>query len=146
MEKLRGYRVLSGTWGELWIDGEYVAELNKVEAKITFEREEIQTGVDMDTKFKYQKGEFNISLNKVFTRFEKYRKNINVGNDRRFQIISKLKDPDAVGAQLERYSFDNCWLNELPVVSAEKGSKVTQEITGGFTPSDMINLDEIKEV
>lgn len=146
MAKLRGYRILSGNWGELWIDGDLIGEMNKVEVKISYEREDVQVGVDIDTKFKSQKGEYTIGLNKVYTRFENYRNNLSAGKDRRFQIIALLKDPDATGAQMERYSFDNCWLNELPVISSEKGSKMTQEITGGFTPSDMLNLDEIKEV
>ena len=61
----------------------------------------------------------------------------------RVQIISKLADPDAVNGQQERYSTDNCWFNDLPIVGYEMGAIIEQEFTGGFTPSDMVNLDRI---
>ena len=28
MSKLRGNRTLTGTWGEIWVDGELIAELS----------------------------------------------------------------------------------------------------------------------
>ena len=72
------------------------------------------------------------------------RQSINKGVDKRLQIITKLADPDAVGHQIERYSTSNCWVNDLPVVSYERGALVEMEASGGFTPSDMVNLDRIK--
>ena len=143
MAKFRGYRVLSGSYAEVWIGGDLIAEAKKIELKISYEREDIQVGIDMDSKFKNQKGEWTLELNKVYSRFEDYRQKFNAGKDERLQIITKLKDPDATGGQTERYSVDNCWLNELPAVSYEVGAPVTQEISGGFTPSDMINLDKV---
>ena len=35
MSKIRGNKTLSGTWGEVWVDGEKIFELSKVELKIT---------------------------------------------------------------------------------------------------------------
>ena len=54
-----------------------------------------------------------------------------------------MADPDAAGGQQERYSIDNCWFNELPLVNMEKGGIIEEEVSGGFTPTDMINLDQI---
>ena len=62
----------------------------------------------------------------------------------RCQLIAKLKDPDAVNGQIERWSADNVWHNELPLVNWEKGGIVEEEISIGFTPSDLTNLDEIR--
>ena len=56
---------------------------------------------------------------------------------------TKLADPDATNGQQERYSIDNCWYNDLPMVAYEKGGLIEEEATGGFTPSDMVNLDAI---
>ena len=50
---------------------------------------------------------------------------------------------DAVGGQQERYSADNCWFNDLPRVNMEKGAVIEEEVSGGFTPSDLVNLDKI---
>ena len=83
-------------------------------------------------------------MKKVYTRakaiLEKWKK----GQDVRCQIIAKLGDPDAVNGQIERWSVDNVWHNEIPVVNWEKGGIVEEEVTIGFPPTDMQNLDEIK--
>lgn len=47
-------------------------------------------------------------------------------------------------AQQERWSFDNVWWNDIPLFVAEKGALIEEELTGGFTPSDAVNLDTIK--
>ena len=46
--------------------------------------------------------------------------------------------------RLKRWSVDNVWHNEIPVVNWEKGGIIEEEIGIGFTPTDMQNLDEIK--
>lgn len=71
-------------------------------------------------------------------------KNYTSGKDVRSQVITKLSDPDAVGGQQERWSFDNVWWNDIPLVVMEKAALIEEELTGGFTPSDAVNLDEIK--
>lgn len=143
MAKVTGNRVLSGTWGELWIDGQKVFEFKKVEAKVSVNREDIQMGMDVDSKMTGMKGEITITINKVYSRYETIRKNYAEGKDIRSQVITKLGDPDAVGGGQERYSIDNVWWNELPIISMEKGAIIEEELSGGFTPSDMICLDNI---
>ena len=34
-ESIRGNKTLSGTWGELWIDGEKIFEFSKIELKVS---------------------------------------------------------------------------------------------------------------
>lgn len=41
-ESIRGNKTLSGTWGELWIDGEKIFEFSKIELKVTANREDVQ--------------------------------------------------------------------------------------------------------
>ena len=38
MEVIRGNKTLSGTWGELWINGEKIFEFSKIEMKVTGRR------------------------------------------------------------------------------------------------------------
>lgn len=144
MDKIKGNRVLSGTWAEVWWNGFKILEVNKITAKITVNREDVQMGMDVDSKITGAKGEGTVSLNKVFTRFEDVRKSILKGKDPRGTIITKLKDPDATGGQMERYQIGNVALSEFGF-EFEKGSVAKQEIPFSFTPSDMILLDEIKE-
>lgn len=46
-ESIRGNKTLSGTWGELWIDGEKIFEFSKIELKVTANREDVQIGIDI---------------------------------------------------------------------------------------------------
>lgn len=142
---ITGNRTLSGTWAEVWFNGFKILESSKITAKVTVNREDVQLGLDVDTKITGQKGEGTLSLTKAFTRFEDVRQEIARGKDPRGTIITKLKDPDATGGQTERYQIGNVALSEFGF-EYEKGSVVKQEVPFSFTPSDMILLDEITEV
>lgn len=144
MGELKGNRTLSGTWGELWWNGFKLGEMKKVSAKVTVNREEVQMGMDVDTKITGQKGEGTLSLIKAFTRFEDVRRAISAGQDPRGTIVAKLKDPDATGGQTERWQIGNVALSEFGF-EWEKGAVVKQEYPFSFTPSDMVSLDAINE-
>jgi len=141
--KVNGNKTLSGTWGELWVDGVKIFEMSKVQVKVTANREDVQIGLDVDSKMTGLKGEFTIVVKKVYSWYLKVFENWKKGIDQRSQLITKLADPDSVGAQQERYSIDNAWFNELPLVDMEKGTTINEEVSGGFTPTDMVNLDKI---
>ncbi len=141
-QAITGNRTLSGTWAEVWFNGIKILEVSKITAKVTVNREDVQLGMDIDTKITGWKGEGTLSLIKAFTRFEDVRQEIARGRDPRGTIITKLKDPDATGGQTERYQIGNVALSEFGL-EYEKGSVVKQEVPFSFTPSDMINLDEI---
>lgn len=140
----RGNNTLAGTWGEVWMDGEKAFLLQKIEQKVEANREDVQVGLDVDSKLVGLKGSGTLSVKKVYTRARKILESLAAGKDVRSQIIAKLGDPDAVDGQMERWSTDNVWWNTLPVISWETGSPVQEEFEFGFTPSDMKCLDEIK--
>lgn len=144
--KIRGNKTLSGTHLEVWINGERVWETSAITAKITANRETIQIGMDEDSKITGLKGEGSLKIHKVYTRYNDVLKDWKNGKDVRCQIVGNLKDPDAVGEQMERYSIGNVWFNELPLVNWETGGKIEEEIPFGFTPSDLEPLDEIKTI
>lgn len=142
-EAIRGNKTLSGTWGEVWIDGVKIFELSKIELKVTANREDVQIGLDVDSKMTGLKGEGSYAVKKVYTRAKDILDHYTKGKDVRTQIIAKLGDPDAVGEQQERWSVDNVWYNEIPVINWEKGGIIEEEISIGFTPTDLQNLDKI---
>lgn len=144
MKKIQGNRHLSGSFAEIWYNGLRIAEANKITAKITVNKEDVQTGLDVDSKIVGLKGEGTLSLTQAFTRFEDVRKEVVAGHDPRGTIIAKLKDPDATGGQTERWQIGNVSLGEFGF-EWEKGSVVKKEYPFTFTPTDMINLDAIKE-
>lgn len=143
-KKHTGNQVLTGTWAEVWINGSLVYECEKIEAKITINREDVKIGQDVDSKMVGLKGEGSMTINKVYSRFEAVRKAYTKGEDVRAEIMAKLADPDAVGKQAERYSIQNVWFTELPLINWERGALVKEEVPFGFTATDMQMLDSIE--
>lgn len=140
---VKGNRHLAGTWSQIWYNGVLIAEANKITAKVTVNREDVQVGMDVDSKITGAKGEGTISLIKAYTRFEDVRKEVLKGKDPRGTLIARLQDPDAEGGQTERWQISNVALSEFGF-EWEKGAVVKQEYPFTFTPGDMICLDAIK--
>ena len=128
-------RVISGTWGELWIDGEKVAEVSACQAKVALNKETVNLcGRFMTT------GTGSLTLHKVDSGFAQRMEGIKRGVDRRFTVISKLRDPDSYGAErvaLYDVSFDDLTLADWQ--AAAIGS-----VTAPFTFSDYEYLDQIE--
>lgn len=143
MGDVQGNRYLSGTYAEVYYNGLKVLGCTKISIKITVNREDVQTGMDVDTKIVGLKGEGTLSVTRSYSAFEEVRKEIAAGRDPRGTIVTKLEDKDATGGQIERYQIGNVALNEFPL-EYEKGATVKSEIPFGFTPTDMVCLDEIK--
>ena len=67
-KQVRGNKTLSGSWGELWVNGEKIFEFSKISMKVTANREEVQLGIDVDSKITGLKGEGSYTVKKVYTR------------------------------------------------------------------------------
>ena len=143
-ENIRGNRTITGTYGELWLDNEKVAELKSIEAKITAERADVQLGISVDSKITGLKGEGTVTIYKVYTRGKKILENWAKGKDVRSRIVTSIKDPDSLKGQEERVSIDNVWFNSIDLVKFSKGEIVEEEIPFGFTPSDVKYENAIK--
>jgi hypothetical protein len=136
-------RIMSGTWGEVWLDGDYVSECHGLQAKVTFNKEDVNLCGKMatDKKIKSITCTGSLKLHKVNSRMAlaigEYIKN---GKDLRFTIISKLKDPDAYGAErvlLNNVSFDDLTLADWEVATSGK-------IEAPFTFTDYDFLDSVE--
>lgn len=144
MASIQGNRYLAGSYAEVYWNGIKVLGCNKISLKVSVNREDIQVGLDIDTKITGLKGEGTIAVNRTYSAFESVRREIIAGKDPRGTIVTKLKDPDAKGGQIERYQIGNVALNEFPL-EYEHGAAVKSEFPFGFTPGDMICLDKIDE-
>lgn len=138
-----GEKHLSGTWAEVWLAGEKIFEVSKIEMKVSAEREDVQVGIDTDSKMTSLKGEGTMTMIKVFSRYKDIVKNYARGKDARADIKASLKDPDAVGGQEETWYVDNVWFNDLPIVNWEKGGIIEEELSFGFSPSHLQPLSSI---
>lgn len=135
-------RVISGTWAELWLDGELVGECYGCQAKVTADKEKIAMCGRMmsDSKVMGLSGTGSIRLHKVSSRMiELLGEAMKTGSDPRFTLISKLKDPDAYGA--ERVALYGVSFDDLTLIDWE--AKTVGRTECPFTFSDFDPLDII---
>lgn len=124
-------RAISGTWGELWLDGDLVGECTAFSAKYAYNKEEIKMCGQMvsDSKVLSVKGTGSIDTIKINSRFADITNSILEGVDVRFTIIGKLADPDADGN--ERVAIYNVSFDDATLASWNAGSTIT--VTSPFT-------------
>ncbi len=135
-------RICNGTYGELWLDGEYIAECYKAQAKIEYNKEEIkQCGQFLtDTKTIGGTGKGSVTLHKVNSRMIKKMGDLaKTGKEIRFTLISKLADPDSYGA--ERVALKGVSFDDLTLFDWEAQKPLETEAP--FTFSDYDYLDTI---
>ncbi|MBC5733944.1 phage tail tube protein [Lawsonibacter hominis] len=135
-------RVISGTWGEVWLDSDKVSECYGLQAKVGFNKEDIAlcgqmasdkkvTGIDCTGSLRMHK--VNSRMAQVIGQY------IRNGRDIRFTVISKLNDPDAYGA--ERVVLKNVSFNDLTLADWE--AKSPGKVESPFTFTDYEFLDMI---
>ena len=135
-------RIMNGTFGELWLDSEYVGEVYKAQAKVEFTKEEIkQCGTFFaDNKVVGCKGTGSLTMHKVNSRMaKKIGTMVKNKKDARFTIISKLDDPDAYGA--ERVSLTGVQFDDLTLFDWEAQKPLETETP--FTFTDYNYLDQV---
>lgn len=126
-------RVMSGTWGEVWVDGVLWMELSGAQAKYSYSKSKIAMCGNMVTgnKVTSVSGTGSLSVHKVYTRDLARKDSILEGKDVRATIIIKLADPDAFGAErvaLYDVSFDDETIADF---TAGEPSKATYPFTFG---------------
>lgn len=142
----RGRRRWNGNHGKVWWDGEILFEIEKFEAKVTANREDVIIGNSVDSKIVGLKGEGSFTIKSVINRnINAYLEQLKSGRDPRATLVGVLEDPDAVDGQVERCSIDNVWFNELMIMTFEKGNVVSKEFPFGFTPEDATFIEVVDE-
>ena len=134
-------RVINGTHGAVFLDGEEISEIKSFQAKLEFQKEEVKVVGKMatDTKYMGYTGKGSLSLHKVNSRMiKKIGQQIKKGKEPRFTIIAKLADPDAMGS--ERISLTNCSFDDLTLFDFEVGNLSSSEHPFTFTGYDFLDL------
>ena len=135
-------RIMNGTFGECWLDGDYVGECKKAQAKIELNKESVkQCGTwAEDNKITGYKGTGSLTLFKVSSRMAlKIADMIKNKQDVRFTVISKLADPDAFGA--ERCAVYGVSFDDLTLFDWEAQKPLETEAPFTFTGYEY--LDQI---
>lgn len=133
-------KTLNGTFGSLWIDDYYMAEVTGLEAKITLEKTEVNQTGSLEKGYKITgidcKG--TIKLNKVTSYFiQKMSDNLKSGKATICTIISLVADPDSDGQ--ERIKLTGCTFDELTLANWEAKKLGEESIPFSFTGWEVLD-------
>lgn len=122
MQEFKAEQVINGTWGQLWYDGEYMAEIMGGKAEISYKKTGIQQACRMMEGQKITgleaKGEFKIyHINSRV--MKKELDALKQGKTATHTIIMKVADPDAIGAEM--VALYNCVLDKVILADFESG-------------------------
>lgn len=142
MDSMESKQVAYGTYGEMWIDGNKIAEVESLKATLSADKVEIKMSRHMAKGYKVTgyTGKGSFKVHKVSSYFiKKLAPSIKEGRQVTCTIISKLDDPDAIGT--ERVALYGCIIDSVDLVNWELG-KVGEE-SYNFTFEDYDLLDSM---
>ena len=137
-------RVVNGTFGQVWIDGEKIAECTACQLKVSKNKETINLcGQFMtDTKATSGSGTGSLTLYKVDSGFAQRAGDLQGGEDRRFTVISKLSDPDSYGA--ERVAVYSVSFDDLTLADWQAATVGTVTVPFTFSRYELLDLIEVQ--
>ncbi|MEF3302396.1 phage tail tube protein [Paenibacillus sp. GYB003] len=118
-------RVFMGTYGKIFIDGVWQSNFNHLEANVEIQKKELNLAGDPWVRHKKgpMKGTGTISGFKVTS--DMIARGFN-----KFELISKLEDPEAFG--FETITLKNVMLDKLQLANWTAGEEVKEEISFTF--------------
>ncbi len=125
-------KVILGTYGQLHIDGVWQSHINKLEASVEIEKRELNlTGTDWKVhKNGAKKGTGTMSGYKVTS--DMIRRGF-----QKFDIISKLDDPESYGH--ERVRLIRCMPDKIQLANWTAGEEVAEETTFTFEGYELLD-------
>lgn len=141
-KKLKGSKVINGTYGHCVIDGEEISACKALQAKYDVDVEDIllpdQFAVDhVPTK---ANGKGSVTLYKIDSYFHKLvGEKLKKGEPTEFSIVTQLKDPKAFGS--EAIAIENVYFTDLTIADWERGKNGEIEapfVFGNYEPIDLI--------
>ena len=140
--KMAANKVLSGTHGHLWINGEKFANVKSFEAKLAGDFEEIKIAEELGTKNKYMGYSISgtIALHKMNSKSagvmaEGYM----TGDIPDIVLVASIEDPAAYG--YERIELSDVTFDEMTLLQFETGSVTSEEVP--FKAGSFRYLDKI---
>lgn len=140
MKNMESKRVIYGTYGQMWIDGDEVAEVEELKATLSADKVEVKMVGHMNKGYKVTgyTGKGSFKVHKVSSYFiKKLAPSIKQGKQVTCTIVSKLQDPDAVGT--ERVVLKNVLIDSVNLVNWSVG-KIGEE-SYDFTFEDYELID-----
>jgi len=144
MEGMKAQQVMSGTNGEVWIDGDYMAQITEFKANVTLKKQAVNIVKQMADEFKVVgwEGKGSLKMNHVSSYMvTKMAANIKAGKQTVCTLISKLSDPDSIGT--ERVVIKDATFDSLTL--ADWTAKKIGDESYNFTFTDFDILDSANE-
>lgn len=126
-------KVISGNYGEIWVDGDYYAEVTSGKATVKVDYQDIQMvgQYAKGQKITGRSGEGEITGNKLRSFWiAKLSEELKAGRVPEVNITMKLSDPNAYG--WERVNLYNCTFEELPLMDFKGGEIVEETVSFKF--------------
>lgn len=143
MDQIQGKQVINGTYGEAWLDSTYVSSVIGLEALVEIEYEDVNRPRKLGTAKKMlgYDGTGTLKFNKVNSLgMKEVSDALKAGRQPTFTIMSKLEDPDALGA--ERVVLEGVTFNQLNLINWEAKTIIEEEMPFNF--EDWDTLDRIE--
>lgn len=141
---MKAQQVMNGTEGEVWIDGDYMAQITEFKAAVNLKTVAVnivKTRADQHKVVGWE-GKGSLKMNHVSSyMINKCADNIKNGKQTTCTIISKLSDPDAIGT--ERIVIKDAVFESLTL--ADWTAKKNGEESYNFSFSDFEVLDSADE-
>lgn len=141
MNGINASQAMLGTFGEVWLDDDYMAEANKLRAEVNISYDDVRMArkLMVGKKMTQLEGEGEIQLVKVSSYLaKKISDKLKAGNTPSFKIISKLKDPDAIGA--ERVVLYGCKFEKTTLADWEHGNIGSESYSFTFEDWDLLDV------
>lgn len=141
MRSMEAQKTMYGTKGSLWIDGELIAEVTGVSAKIELEKTEVKMAGHMSKGYKVTgfSGKGSFTLNKVSSYFiKKFAPVIAEGKQVLFTLVSAIDDPDSIGA--ERVALYNCSVDSVDLINWKVGELGEESYDFTFESFELLDV------
>ena len=133
-------KIIRGTFGYLWFDGELLSNVKSFEAKATLNYEEVNLSGDFATHQRYMgySGEGTLTTYKVDSRvLKKYFEAIKSGVMPELTMIGKVEDPDSKGS--ERVAFKEVTPDEVTLMKFENNTVTEEEVPFKFANFEVLD-------
>lgn len=140
MKSYRPEDVINGTWGEVWVNSDYIAQVTGLEAKIKLTKSDVnQTRtLSKGSKITGIEGSGTLKTNKTSSYFaQMLLPSIRKGINPVCTIISNLDDPAVNGN--ERVKFTGVTFDEVTLAEWEAGKNGEESIPFTFDDAEIID-------
>lgn len=143
MDTMNAQQVMSGTEGQVWIDGDYMAQVTAFKAEVNLIKEEVNQVKKRGKQYKVTgwEGKGTLKMNHVSSyMIQKMADNIKSGHQTVCTIIGKLSDPDSIGD--ERVVIRDATFDKLTLMDWEAKKLAEESYDFTFTDYDIQDMAE----